>query len=208
MPNTHENFPDRAKTALLLIDVINDLSFPGSGPLIEQADTMATKLAALKRAARKYQVPAIYVNDNFGQWKSDFRSIVEHCINPSSPGASISRKLKPRTYDYFVLKPMHSGFYSTSLDILLEYLHVDTLIITGIATNICVLFTANDAYMREYSLFVPCDCVAANTPEETQYALEQMQTLLKADVRPSTEIKLESLSGRRRSTTRKRSKQR
>ena len=101
--------------------------------------------------------------------------------------------LCPADSDYFVLKPKHSGFYATTLDVLLEYLGVETLILTGIATNICVLFTANDAYMRDYKLFVPSDCVAANTIEDTQYSLRQMKTILKADIRESISIDLSAM---------------
>jgi nicotinamidase-related amidase len=90
-----------------------------------------------------------------------------------------------------------SGFDSTTLDILLEYLGARALILTGMAANICVLFTANDAYMRDFHLAVPADCVASNTEEENRYALEQMRKVLKADTSPSDELRLEGL-GRRR----------
>jgi nicotinamidase-related amidase len=103
--------------------------------------------------------------------------------------------LKPEEDDYFVLKPKHSGFYSTNLDILLRYLAVKRVIITGIATNICVLFTANDAYMRDFELLVPSDCVAANQEADNRYALEQIRTVLKADIKPSAEIELTSRRG-------------
>jgi len=193
MPKDHGSFPHRAKAALLLIDVINDFEFPDSDALLQQAIPMAKRIASLKRRARRHHIPAIYINDNFGQWKSDFRHIVEHCTNAKVCGAPVSKHLRPKKYDYFVLKPKHSGFYSTTLDVLLGYLRVDTLILTGVATNICVLFTANDAYMRDYSLHVPRDCVAANTADETSYALQQMSTLLKADTRQSDEINLVKL---------------
>ena len=188
MPRDHGSFPDRARVALLLIDVINALDFPGSSSLLEQALPMAKRLAVLKRRAKAAGVPSIYVNDNFGRWKSDFQHIVRHCTSKSAQGAAISKLLRPRSNDYFVLKPMHSGFYSTTLEVLLEYLHVETLILTGIATNICVLFTADDAYMRDYTLYVPRDCVAANTAKENTSALDQMKLILKADIRPSEEI--------------------
>jgi nicotinamidase-related amidase len=188
MPKDHGSFPDRAKAALLLIDVINDFEFPDSDRLLEQSIPMTRRLVAFKRLARKNNIPAIYVNDNFGQWKSDFRHIVEHCTDPRVCGAQVSKHLRPQKNDYFVLKPKHSGFYSTSLDVLLGFLRVDTLILAGVATNICVLFTANDAYMRDYFLYVPRDCVAANTADETNHALKQMGNLLKADTRPADEI--------------------
>jgi nicotinamidase-related amidase len=181
---------NNSSVALLLIDVINDLDFDRPDGLLASALPMARRIATLKREAARRQIPAIYVNDNFGQWKSDFRHTVEHCCAGNSRGREISKALRPKVSDYFVLKPKHSGFYATTLDILLEYLTVDTLIITGIAANICVLFTANDAYMRDYRLYVPADCVASNSAEETEYSLRQMKNILKADIRPSTEIEL------------------
>ena len=108
-------------------------------------------------------------------------------------GRPLAELLRPGKKDYFVLKPKHSGFYSTSLDILLRYLEVKTVILTGIAANICVLFTANDAYMRDFHLVVPSDCVASNTEEENRHALEQMRVVLKADVRPSDDPSFEKL---------------
>lgn len=64
--------PDRALGALLLIDVINDLEFEGGAELLEQALPMAERIAALKRRARSFGIPVLYVNDNFGRWRSDF----------------------------------------------------------------------------------------------------------------------------------------
>lgn len=178
--------------ALILIDVINDLDFPGSLRLLKQALPMARRLAFLKRRAKQHQVPCIYVNDNFGQWKSDFRRTISHCAESHSTGAPIVELLQPADDDYFVLKPKHSGFHATTLELLLEYLGIETLILTGIATNICVLFTANDAYMRDYKLYVPADCVAANSPTDTRYSLSQMKLVLKADIRNSAQIRFDS----------------
>jgi nicotinamidase-related amidase len=192
MPETnrdlHGNAPDKSEVALLLIDVINDLDFAEGEQLLEHALPMARRIAELKRRARKAQVPVIYVNDNFGRWRSDFNAQVQHCLQDQVLGRPIVELLKPGEPDYFVLKPKHSGFYSTTLDTLLTYLEVRTVILTGMAANICVLFTANDAYMRDLKLLVPSDCVASNTVEETRYALEQMQRVLKADIRPAAEI--------------------
>ena len=175
-------------TALLLIDVINDLSFEGSEPLVEQAEAMSARLAALKRRAVAAGVPTIYINDNFGQWRSDFRQTVAHCTARSSPGRLVSTRLRPTAKDYFVLKPKHSGFFDTTLDSLLEALRIRRVILTGIAGNICVLFTANDAYMRELKLYVPADCVVSNTPAENEHALRQIATVLKGQVVPSSQL--------------------
>jgi nicotinamidase-related amidase len=189
----HGNAPDKADVALLLIDVINDLDFPEGDQLLRHALPMAHRLLALKRRAKKAGVPVLYVNDNFGRWRSNFEAQVQHCLRDDVRGRPLAELLRPEDDDYFVLKAKHSGFFSTTLDLLLEYLQVKTVIITGMAANICVLFTANDAYMRDFHLVVPCDCVASNTEEENRNALEQMRKVLKADIRPSTELVFEEL---------------
>jgi len=175
-------------TALLLIDVINDLVFPGAQELISQAEQMALRLADLKRRAAKADVPAIYINDNFGKWRSDFRRTVAHCTARTSPGRLVSQRLRPTSRDYFVLKPKHSGFYGTTLDTLLETLGIRRVILAGIAGNICVLFTANDAYMRELKLFAPADCIVSNTAADNHHALQQIESVLKGNVAPSTQL--------------------
>jgi nicotinamidase-related amidase len=179
----HGNAPDKSEIALLLIDVINDFDFAEADQLLRYARPMAERIAALKARAKQSKVPVIYANDNFGRWRSDFQAIVDHCLDRNCKGREIAALLRPDEDDYFVLKPKHSGFYSTALDLLLEYFEVRQLILTGVATNICVLFTANDAYMRDYQLFVPRDCVAANTEELNGEALAQIELVLKADIR-------------------------
>lgn len=179
--------------ALVLIDVVNTMAFPGSETLVARAEPMAERLAALKRRARAAGLATIYVNDNFGRWRSDFRTIVDVCLAEDSPGRGIAKLLKPDDDDYFVLKPKHSGFHATALEVLLQVLGARTLVLTGLAGNICVLFTANDAYMRDYRIVVPSDCIASNSEEDDRLALDQMQRFLKADVRPSTELDLERL---------------
>jgi nicotinamidase-related amidase len=191
-----------AGTALLLIDVVNDLAFDGSAALVAQAESMAAPLALLKRRATAAGVPTIYINDNFGQWRSDFRRTVAHCTARSSPGHRVSKRLRPTARDYFVLKPKHSGFFDTTLDTLLEALRIRRVILTGMAGNICVLFTANDAYMREYKIFAPADCIVSNTAADNDHALRQIKTVLKGDVAMST--RLEFPSNRRPRTARRR----
>jgi nicotinamidase-related amidase len=189
----HGNVPDTSDAALVLIDVINDLAFDDGKKLLKHAVPMAKRIAALKARAKQAGVPSIYVNDNFGRWQSDFQKLVEHCLMDDACGKPLATILKPEEDDYFVLKPKHSGFYSTTLNLLLTYLGVKTLILTGIAGNICVLFTANDAYMRDYHLIIPADCVASNTGKENNNALKLMQGVLKADVRCSTELDFREL---------------
>lgn len=166
--------------ALVLIDVINAFDFPGSGPLIRAAAKAAPNIERLAQDARANRVPVIYVNDNFGQWSSDFRATVAACTAPERPrhARAVAERLRPMAGDYFVLKPQHSGFYATPLELLLQHLDVRTLVLAGFATNICVLFTANDAHMRGLHLVVPRDAVAANTPALTRTSLEHVRVAL------------------------------
>lgn len=190
----HGNVAHRVPAALLLIDVINDLEFPEGRKLLPQALKMARAIEKLKKRAKAAGIPCIYVNDNFGIWQSDFHSVVEHCLKDGVRGATLAEILAPEEDDYFVLKPKHSGFYSTTLDILLQYLDARALILAGLAGNICVLFTANDAYMRDFRLYVPRDCCVSNSTEENRHALEQMEKVLKADISTSSKLNMAALA--------------
>ncbi len=192
-PDLHGNAPDKSPVALILIDVINALDFDHGEQLLEHALPMARNIAELKRRAKQLGIPAVYANDNFGRWQSDLNQVLDHVLHDGVPGQPLAEILHPQKDDYFVLKPKHSGFFSTQLDILLDYLGARTLIITGVQANICVLFTANDAYMRDYTLVVPSDCVASTDPAEAEHALREMQVVLKARVAPSHELDLEAL---------------
>lgn len=189
----HGNAPDKSKVALLIIDMISDFGFEDGEVVLKNALPAAKNLAKLKEKAEKAKVSVIYVNDNFGKWQSDFKKLLKHCQSKSSRGREIAKMLAPKEEDYFVLKPKHSGFYSTTLDVLLEYLGAETLILTGIATDICILFTANDAYMRDFYLYIPRDCVATKDEKENEHALNFLEKNLKADTRPSTEIDFKEL---------------
>jgi nicotinamidase-related amidase len=174
--NLHGSAPDEACVALILIDVINDLEFPGGDKLLPNALRMAENLAALKHKAKQSKIPVIYVNDNFGKWRSDFKKLLAHCLDDDTRGKPVVELLKPDDDDYFVLKPKHSGFFSTTLDTLLQYLKAETLILTGLTADICVLFTANDAYMRDYTLIIPSDCAHLTEAYQTLYSVRQSLT--------------------------------
>ena len=190
----HGSAPDKSEAALLLIDVINDFDFEEGDQLLRLALPVGKNIAELKKRAEAAGIPCIYVNDNFGKWQSDFKKIVARCTADDAKGKDFVKLLVPDNDDYFVLKPKHSGFYSTTLDLLLTHLNAKNLILTGIAGNNCVLFTANDAYMRDFKVFVPPDCVVSNTEEENAYALKQMETVLKADTTRASELDLKALS--------------
>ena len=192
----HGSAPDECRVALLIIDMINAFDFRGGQALLPRALAAAKATAALKRRARKAGVPVVYVNDNFGRWRSDFRSILTHCLRDGTPGRPVVQLLEPGEDDYFVLKPKHSGFQFTTLGVLLAHLGAETLILTGVAGNFCVLFTAHDAYMRDFHVVVPSDCIASQTEEEDRQALAHMAKVTKADTRVSVEIDLAALQSR------------
>ncbi|HEX8547835.1 MAG TPA: isochorismatase family cysteine hydrolase [Cytophagaceae bacterium] len=178
----HGSAPDECSTAILIIDVINDFDFEDGQKLFDNAMPVAQNIKELKLEARKRKIPVIYVNDNFGKWKSNINILVDHCINDNTLGKSIAELLRPENEDYFVLKAKHSGFYSTTLSLLLEYLNTETLILTGITTDICIFFTANDAYMRDFKIIVPSDCTAAVYKEQHIQALDNMKRIVKAEI--------------------------
>jgi nicotinamidase-related amidase len=178
----------RQSIALLIIDVINDMEFEEGKQLLKQAFPMAKRIAVLKNRARAAGVPIIYVNDNFGHWRSDLKKQISHCLMDGVRGEPIARLLVPDQSDYFVLKPKLSGFFGTTLHTLLQHLGVKTLILTGMAADVCILFTAHDAHLRDYKIIVPSDCVASNTLQETKRALASMQKSAHAETPHSSRV--------------------
>lgn len=194
----HGNVPDNCPVALLLIDVINDLEFAGGRELAKTAVRAAARIAVLKRRARRAGIPVIYANDNFGRWRSDFSEVVEHCLHDDVRGRPLAELLAPEREDYFVLKPKHSAFFSTTLSTLLEYLRVERLVVTGFSGDACVLVSAVDAYMRDFELYVPSDCTASKSALENRRALAYMARVLHADTRASARLDLAALARRPR----------
>lgn len=176
--------------ALLIIDMINDLAFPDAEPLVAAARAVTERILLLRAQADRLGVPTVYVNDNFGHWRSERSAIIDHAARQGSPARDIVERLTPRTRDFFVIKPKFSGFYATNLQVLLPKLGVDRLILTGVATDICVLFTAADAYMREYRLWTPEDAVASDDPKRSAWALEMMRNAMGARTQATADFTL------------------
>jgi nicotinamidase-related amidase len=173
---------------LLIIDMINDFTFDEADKLFPAIEHTAKNIALLKQQMKAAGFPVVYVNDNFGKWRSDFRNLVERCVEERCRGKLIARLLHPEQDDYFVLKPKHSGFFATPLELLLSFLQARRLVMTGVASNNCVLYTAADAYMREFDVAVPSDCVISVDRTANAAALEHMRDTLKADIAPSTDL--------------------
>jgi len=200
--------PDRAPladrpahdgTALLVIDMISTWDFAGAEKIVRGAVAIAPRIAALKQRCVRAGVPVIYVNDNRGRWRSEFRELVRVSIVESEAGAEIAKHLQPGEGDYSVLKPKHSAFYATPLDLLLRHLRVTRLLVSGVASDQCIVMSAAEAKMRDYDVVVPSDCIADQTPARTARALRHLREALAIETTPSARVRLPA---RRRSPTR------
>jgi nicotinamidase-related amidase len=108
----HGNAPNSWSVALLLVDVLNDVDFPGNSQLLKSINSLGKHISALKKRCKDAGIPIIYVNDNRGKWRSDFSVVLSHCLRPHSPGCPMVNQLIPEASDYIVLKPKHSAFYA------------------------------------------------------------------------------------------------
>jgi len=183
--------PSPVPVALLLIDVLTTFQFPDGDAIYKGAMGIRDALVRLKARARENSIPVLYVNDNFGDWRSEKEVLMGRCLE--AKGAKFVRPLLPDSEDYFVLKPMHSAFYMTPLEVLLEHLQVETLILTGLTSNSCITVTAHDANMRGFDIFVPADCSCARNMQEHTQALAQLEAMAGANLRPSPSLKLPNL---------------
>ncbi len=190
----HGNVPDSCPVALIIIDMINDLEFPEGADFVDSSVRVAERIRGLKNQARSLKIPVIYANDNFGRWRSDFTEVIDHVLYDNVKGQQLAEILKPEEDDYFVLKPKHSAFFATTLSTLLSYFKVKRLILTGISTDSCIVFTATDAYMRDYELYVPSDCTTARNEDYTQNSLTFLERTVRANLTPSTELDLKPLT--------------
>lgn len=189
----HGNVPDRSDAVLLIVDVINDLEFPDNEYLVEQSGRLAERIRELKKRCKALGIPTIYVNDNHGRWRSDIQEVVKQSQWADAPGRRLVHALSPDADDYVVLKPRHSAFFATPLELILEYLGARTIILAGITTNACVLISAGEVFLRGYRMIVPSDCVAALTPDAQGKALKLMEENFNAQMDPSAELDLTSL---------------
>jgi nicotinamidase-related amidase len=171
-------------TVLLLVDYINHFRFPRAAELAPRAVRAARATVRLKAALTRQGCPCVYANDNFGEWRMEFSALVEGSVAQGSTSGTIATLLRPTERDLSILKPRNSAFYGTPLEFLLDELDASTLVIAGIAVDMCVLATAQDAHMRKFKLRVPSNCVAGFNRAEERSALLTMERTLNADTAP------------------------
>jgi nicotinamidase-related amidase len=191
----HAHLP-RSETVLLLVDYINPMTFPEANALAARAVQAAKATATLKARLSRTGAVTIYANDNYGHWRSAFHDILNHCISLDGAPRYMAELLTPTPDDVVILKPRHSGFFGTPLELLLAQMHTRNLVIAGIATDICVQLTAMDASLRGYNLWIPRDCTAAESQKLATNALAYMKRVLKAHTSPSSVLPAPRPSGR------------
>lgn len=169
-------------SAVLFIDLINDFHFDRGERLIHHTKEILPNLQRLKSFAKDHHLPVIYINDHYNMWQADYEQIIKHCSNERNK--DIIKAIKPSNDDYFFIKPKHSAFFQTPLESLLKQLNKTHLIMAGVAGDICIMFSAKDAYMYEYSLHIPENCVASNEKQGNKYALYLMRTVMEANTDP------------------------
>jgi nicotinamidase-related amidase len=175
----------------LIIDVLTTFQFPDGDAILRGALDVRDGLVKLKVRSRDAGIPVLYVNDNFGDWRSEKEVLMGRCLE--AKGAQFVRPLLPDSEDYFVLKPMHSAFYMTPLEVLLQHLRVETLILTGLTSNSCITVTAHDANMRGFDIYIPSDCSCARNAQEHTQSLGQLEATIGAKLLRSTSLKLPNL---------------
>jgi nicotinamidase-related amidase len=191
----NKNVRHKSSVALVLIDVVNHFEFPDGDKILKNALPIAPRLAQLKKKAREANIPVVYVNDNFGQWRSDTGKLLAHCLRSGCAGKPFVEAVRPEEKDYTVLKPMHSAFYQTPLHLLLDHLGASIIILAGLTTNSCILCTAHDANMRDFKVTVVSDCCAARTAREHKEAIENMREMAGARVMTLGSLRLNHLKG-------------
>src|ERR1700710_2312222 len=183
--------PSPVPVALLMVDVLTTFQFPDGDAILQHALAIRDSLVKLKARSRLLGIPVLYVNDNFGDWRSEKEVLIGRCLE--AKGKEFVRALLPDSEDYFVLKPMHSAFYMTPLEVLLKHLQVETLLLTGLTSSSCLTATAHDANMRGFELYLPPDCSCARHPTEHAQAIGQLEAATGAKLTSSGSLKLPNL---------------
>ncbi|MGW7354898.1 isochorismatase family cysteine hydrolase [Streptomyces sp. Z26] len=174
------------KSALIVIDMINTYEHADAELLIPSVRSALPRVVRLLERARATGVPVVYVNDNFGEWRSHHGEILDKAL--AGPRSELVRPVQPDADSLFVVKARHSIFYETPLGYLLTRLGVDHVVLTGQVTEQCVLYSALDAHIRHLRVSVPKDAVAHIHDDLAPAALTMMERNMRAAVVPADEI--------------------
>jgi nicotinamidase-related amidase len=174
--------------ALLIVDLISRFDFEDGAALLRQSMRALPAVLRLREAFDAAGWPVLYGNDNFGRWRSDFKAVLANCLAADSPGRKLAEAVRPRPSDIVVLKPMHSAFFCTPLELVLRSLRVRRLVLAGTAGDGCITATVLDAHMRHYEVRVAGDATASVTAARNARALAQLQASEACQVASSRQI--------------------
>jgi nicotinamidase-related amidase len=168
-----------SRSALVVVDMLNAYDHPDAEKLIGSVQEV---LPTIERLIAESDL-TIYVNDNFGHWRSNRDELLERALD--GPHGDLVEPIRPDDDALFVVKARHSIFYQTPLEYLLGQEGVDRVVLTGQVTEQCILYSALDAYIRHLDVRVPCDAVAHIHSDLADAALKMMELNMSADVSPA-----------------------
>ena len=171
-----------SRTAVIVIDMINAYDFPDAEKVVPSAEKALPAIRQLIDQAPDKDMPVIYVNDNFGHWRSNRDDLVEEALEGER--RHLVTPIKPSDDSLFVVKARHSIFYQTPLEYLLNQEDVGRVILTGQVTEQCILYSALDAYIRHFEVHVPRDAVAHIYEDLADAALTMMERNMSAALTP------------------------
>jgi nicotinamidase-related amidase len=186
--------PDHSASVLIVVDMLSDFESE-MAPLFRSALRAAKQIALLRKRAEAVGIPTMYVNDNMGRWRSAGHDLAERAAK-TKRGRAVIELIAPRFQDYLLLKPKHSIFYATPIDTLLQYMGAKALILTGLTSTQCILFSAMDAHVRDFDLYIPHDCVVSKSRKEAAMMEYLFRTSLMADTRAANQLRLPRLQSR------------
>ena len=170
-----------SKKALLIIDMQNDFCNPSAPLFVPNNPKIIPKIKKEIEKARKENIPIIYTQDWHKPNDKEFKIWPKHCV-AGTEGVEIVKELIPQKNDVIIKKSTYSAFYKTNLAKILKKLKIEALILTGCVTNICVLFTAFDAYVRGYKLIIRKDCLGYVNKKYHEFALNLMKKAFDAKI--------------------------
>ena len=170
---------DQPHKALLIVDMLKDFIDEGAPLQVPAGRWIVENIAGEIRYAREKGRPIIYLCDRHAADDPEFDYWPAHAVK-GTPGAEVIDTLAPQPGDHVVEKTSYSGFFKSILEALLDELEIDEVLICGVLTNICVLYTAVDALQRGIRVIVPETCVAGLNEEDHKFALRQINEVLKA----------------------------
>ena len=176
------------RTALLVVDMLNDYDHPDGDVLRESATSVVPVIGELLERARAEDVPIVHVNDNHGVWGGTPEALVRS--SREGAGAELIDPVAPADGVPFLFKARHSAFFGSALEYLLQTEGIGRLVLTGQVTEQCILYTTLDAYIRHFDVVVPHDAVAHIDPELADAALRMMRSNMRAETPAAAEVDL------------------